>query len=634
MTRISTVGAAGVGCVLWLTASTERATLEGGSRLKAANNGPYTIAYSTLAPLNTGIFTANADGTNERLLVPDAQFDSNPSFSPDGKWVFFSSRRHGSVDIYRVQADGTHLEQLTDDIAYDDQPVMAPDGRHVAFVSSRSGQADIWLLDLQTRKVRNLTNHPGGDYRPTFSPDGQWIAFTSDRDSDGARAHTGFPAFAPLQYSQLYVMRADGSGVRRVTQGDTTVGGASWSPDGRSLAFFEAAPQDWLFIGRSFKAPVVVSQIGSVDVQTGVRVQLTKGPGRKLTPQWLPEGRIAYVRSDTEEKPSSGAGGGGRRPDYWSEGIRFTDGRDGPAGIFMGVRWSAAGKRIVFHRFIQDRPTAVRSVFSPDPQFRLVQTGAFPSFSPDGRQIAYTNSGFTVGDAVDYPSPFPLYVMNADGSKRRVLFQSPTTNASGPVWSPRGDRIAFGLGVSQPRPGTFGPAQIGIISPDGSGFRRVTPDDDGNYHFPDWSPDGTRLVLRVASPTTKGLAILDVDSGRMAPLTPGSSSDNLPKWSPNGDRIVFTTNRDGDWELYSIRPDGTGLTRLTNSPGNDAHAAWSPDGKWLAFSSARGGFKDEMARGGGGQPATDIFVMRADGTDVRRLTDDTAEEGTVTFVRK
>ena len=110
--------------------------------------------------------------------------------------------------------------------------------------------------------------------------------------------------------------------------------------------------------------------------------------------------------------------------------------------------------------------------------------------------------------------------------------------------------------------------------------------------------------------------------------------DNLAKWSPKGDLIAFTSNRDGDYEIYTIRPDGTGLTRLTNSPGNDAHAAWSPDGKWIAFSSGRGGFKDEMARGGGGQPTPDIFVMRADGSDVRRLTDDAVEEGTVTFAWK
>jgi TolB protein len=98
--------------------------------------------------------------------------------------------------------------------------------------------------------------------------------------------------------------------------------------------------------------------------------------------------------------------------------------------------------------------------------------------------------------------------------------------------------------------------------------------------------------LRVASPTTKGLSILDVESGRLTPLTPDSGSDNLPAWSPKGDAIAFTSNR------------------------------------------ARGGFKDEMARGGGGQAATDVFVMRADGSDVRRLTDDAAEEGTVAFAWK
>jgi Tol biopolymer transport system component len=208
-------------------------------------------------------------------------------------------------------------------------------------------------------------------------------------------------------------------------------------------------------------------------------------------------------------------------------------------------------------------------------------------------------------------------------------------SAMGPVWAPRGDAIAFGLGVSMPRQGQYGSSQIVIMAPDGSGVRRVTPNGEGNYHFPAWSPDGTRLVLRVATPTSKGLAILDVASGRLTPLTSGGGTDdNLPKWSPNGTEIVFTSDRDGDYDLYTIRPDGTALRRLTNTPGNDAHAAWSPDGRWIAFSSARGGFKDEAPRGGGGQPATDIFVMRPDGTDVRRLTDDAAEEGTTTFAWK
>lgn len=72
---------------------------------------------------------------------------------------------------------------------------------------------------------------------------------------------------------------------------------------------------------------------------------------------------------------------------------------------------------------------------------------------------------------------------------------------------------------------------------------------------------------------------------------------------------------------------------MTHAPGNDAHCAWSPDGKWLAFASARGGFNDEAAlHPHNGQPYGHIYVMRADGSDVRQLTDGQFEEGTPTFV--
>ena len=100
------------------------------------------------------------------MVIGGSMLDMNPSFSPDGRSILFTSRRNGSADIYRVGVDGSRLERLTDDPAFDDQAVMSPDGRRVAFVSSRSGQADIWILDLPSRHVRNLTNHPGGDYRP------------------------------------------------------------------------------------------------------------------------------------------------------------------------------------------------------------------------------------------------------------------------------------------------------------------------------------------------------------------------------------------------------------------------------------------------------------------------------------
>lgn len=223
-----------------------------------------------------------------------------------------------------------------------------------------------------------------------------------------------------------------------------------------------------------------------------------------------------------------------------------------------------------------------------------------------------------------------LVLMNADGTGRSTLFNDEKENAVAPVWSPRSDRIAFGLGGYFR--GNVVEAKVAVIGPDGKGFRTITPSGKGNFGFPSWSPDGKRVVLRFAEPRSKGLAIVDTGTGKMTPLTSGSWNDNFPAWSPRGDLIVFASDRDGDWELYTIRPDGSSLKRLTRSPGNDAHPAWSPDGRWIAFSSARGGFKDESVLwAGNAQPHGDIFVMRSDGTDVRQLTDDAFEDAPPAF---
>ena len=111
----------------------------------------YTVAYASFGPVATALYVADADGSHERRLLEGSVLDMNPSFSPDGRTVIFTSRRNGSADIYRVRVDGSGLERLTDDPAFDDQAVMSPNGRDIAFVSSRSGQADIWILDLATR---------------------------------------------------------------------------------------------------------------------------------------------------------------------------------------------------------------------------------------------------------------------------------------------------------------------------------------------------------------------------------------------------------------------------------------------------------------------------------------------------
>ena len=596
------------------------AIVSAGIHAQSERGERYTVAYASFGPVATALYVADADGSNERRLLEGSVLDMNPSFAPDGRSVLFTSRRNGSADIYRVKLDGSSLERLTDDRAFDDQAVMSPNGREIAFVSSRSGQADIWILDLTTRRLRNLTNHQAGDYRPSWSPDGMWIAFTSDRGSGGARAETPGPRFSPSQATQIFVVRADGSGVRQITSGPDSVGSAVWSKDGSEIAFYEAAAQDWRVMGRDFAAPPATSQIVSVAVATGARRELTTGPGRKFSPRWVGANRIAYLFGDADPAP-----GTRERVIPAAARIAFTDGVTASTSRYTNVNWSADGRQIVYHRILDAAWPPSEAAWSRDAEFSLRRTGIFPSYTRDGRRFLSNTA---------YAATFhnSLMVTSPDSADRRVVFDDPTQNAVAPVWSPDGERIAFGLGRYNEGTRVGALSHVAVINADGSGLRLLTEKTPGNHGFRSWSPDGRRIVYRSTSGDAKGLVILAVMSGDTPPLPSGTWPDTFPAWPPRGDRILFTSDRDGAWELYTMRPDGGDLKRLTHSPGNDAHAAWSFDGEWIAFASARGGFKDEMPIGeGGGQGAGDIFVMRTDGSDVRRLTDDAFEEATPAF---
>lgn len=221
-----------------------------------------------------------------------------------------------------------------------------------------------------------------------------------------------------------------------------------------------------------------------------------------------------------------------------------------------------------------------------------------------------------------------IYVMHADGSNVRVLSNTPGATDWMPTLSPDGTKIAFGSNRVDPE-AFVGPdgtlMAIYLMNPDGSGQERVTNNKFSSYR-PSWSPDGTRIVY--ASYETGALFVMNADGSAQKRLTAGQSGH--PSWSPSGTVIAFSGQEpvNSVSEINVVNVDGSGRRQLTHDGQTNEKPSWSPDGTRIAFSSKRGG-------------NFDIYVMNADGTHERRLTDAAVDDwpawspdgGSIAFTR-
>jgi eukaryotic-like serine/threonine-protein kinase len=103
--------------------------------------------------------------------------DRQPAYSPDGKWLLFSSNRSGNNDLWRLNRESGELQRLTDNEAQDWDPAPSPDGRYLLFSSNRSGRYQIWMAEADGSSPRQVTDLENAQ-NPTMTADGDWIVFT------------------------------------------------------------------------------------------------------------------------------------------------------------------------------------------------------------------------------------------------------------------------------------------------------------------------------------------------------------------------------------------------------------------------------------------------------------------------
>jgi len=191
------------------------------------------------------IFVSNLDGSGLERLTTEDGYDAEATISPVGDRIVFTSVRDGDLDLYSMNLDGSDVRRLTDRIGYDGGAFYSPDGTQIVWRAHypetpeeiadyqrlldqgliRPGELDIWVMDADGSNKRKVTDLGGASFAPYWHPSGERILFSSNHEDPQGREF------------ELYMVDLDGSNLVRLTHSPEFDGFPVFSPDGRWLVF-------------------------------------------------------------------------------------------------------------------------------------------------------------------------------------------------------------------------------------------------------------------------------------------------------------------------------------------------------------------------------------------------------------
>lgn len=503
--------------------------------------------------------------------------------SPDGKEIIFDLLG----DLYVMPIGGGEARALTTGVAWDMQPRYSPNGRWIAFTSDRGGGDNVWIVDRDGSNPRQVTKE---SFRLLTQPD-----WTPDSEFIVARKH--FTSTRSLGAGEMWLYhRSGGEGLqltkKRTEQKDT--GEPAFSPDGRYLYFSDDATPGGVFeYSKDVNGQIYVIQ--RLDREKGEIEPFVTGPGGSIRPTPSPDGKsLAFIRRVRYKSVLYVMDlASGRETPVFDGLDRDMQETWAVHGVYPGISWTpdnrslvvwAGGKiktvdvaskavaEIPFHvksaRAIQE---AVRFPVEVAPKDFKVRMLRWSEVSPQGDKVVYQALGH-------------LWIkdLKAGAAPRRLTRQTGHSEFY-PTWSRDGRSIAYTTWSDQ----DYG--SVRVVSAAG-GEGRVISSQPGHYLEPAFSPDGATVVYRATSDGFLNPAIWGRETGLYAVSAKGggkavriSKKGVQPQFGARSDRVFFMTfEEENKRALRSMELDGSDeRTHLMSEFATEY--ALSPDETYVAW---------------------------------------------------
>lgn len=514
--------------------------------------------------------------------------------------LIYTTLRPANKELYLFEPGATAPKLITNDPALDYDATFSPDGRWVVFCSERAGNPNLYAQDLtRSHPPQPLTRGSFMSASPVFTPDGKTLLFVSDRE--------GNADIFSMPFDSAHIAAVDGAqNLTHSAGGDYR---PSVSPDGKTIVFSSDRDSFKIFLedatnSRGFESEIYAMDIDGSHVRRLTNTHRTDNKPFQFndngSPVWSADGHTIYFyanRDDTKHRLWAMDGDGSNQRAVSPAELEAVS----PAVMREG--------RIAF--------TAIK----PDPN-SPVPVGTIMSMKPDGSDVRTESGEAKDCSGATFERATGRMICSAEGSLKGMAGVS-----NGRPFLARGtksevrlpDRILEVQGLHR---------QFCSVSPNGREF--LTPQlftaveskekHSGNLvHLVANALDGTspREIFRpvpaaevwattwsrhadviafTAGPQfAPDNAVVDIwavhaDGSGAKNLTEGKTGNNaFPDVTADGKQIVFRSTRDGNKEIYLMNSDGTNVRRITNDPANDTMPSILPNGGMIAFTSTRAG---------------------------------------------